>query len=49
MSDYETTKQQMINDCTDEDAKVSIENNYTEELHNKLQLLSQQARESING
>ena len=45
MSDYATTKQQMIDDCTDEDVKVEIEKNYTEELHNKLQLISQQGRD----
>ena len=49
MSDYATTKQQMINDCTDEDVKVSIENNYTEELHNKLQLLEQLGKQAQNG
>ena len=49
MSDYATTKQHMLDQCTTDEARASIEENYTEELHNKLELVSRQARESENG
>ena len=49
MSDYATTKQHMLDQCTTDEAKASIEENYTEALHNQLELVSEQAREKANG
>ena len=45
MSDYATTKQNMLDQCTTDEAKSSIEEKYTEELHNQLELVTRQARE----
>ena len=49
MSDYATTKQHMLDQCTTDEAKASIEENYTEALHNQLELVSKQAREQLDG
>ena len=49
MSDYATTKAQMINDCTDDDVKASIESNFTEEIYNNLVALTKLANESKDG
>lgn len=39
MSDYATTKQAIIDACTDDSIKTEIENNYSEAIHNELQAL----------
>ena len=50
MSDYETTKQQMLKDSEgNAEIKASIESNFTEEIYNKLQLLEQLGKQSQNG
>ena len=40
MSDYATTKQAILDECTTDEAKASVESNYTEALYNELQLVS---------
>tara|TARA_R110002020_G_scaffold170331_1_gene359926 strand:- start:1430 stop:1570 length:141 start_codon:yes stop_codon:yes gene_type:complete len=44
MSDYATTKQAILDECTTDEARASVESNYTEALYDELQLISSKGK-----